>query len=422
MSKQDRIRSGTSRRKYLVGAGAGLVTALAGCSGGDGGDGGGGTTSSGGSGGTSMSDGSSGTTTGGSGGSSGPYKFGMTSVFKSAGGIMFYKAGQWYADKHSNVSLDVAKTYSVSDLVSTLKTMLNQDYDALLIESLSPSATAKVADEADIPVFGYDVPTYSKDILLHTSIDNKEYGAQAGRQLVNQLESQKPNKSQYKVVELLMDQNNSNAVQRHKGMNEAWDDAGNVDVVKRIEIAGYSSVKFQKKMNSYLQTNPQFDGICAPLVNGVVGALNALDQHDMKVERGKKGHKVVTSCDAGPPMPSYIGKGYADAAAYQPAQYYVPITLHYATQYLDNGNDPSVFPETGTKLTADDLPIMKGETVEGYSVWESQSWSPADVLEFETLDGDNLGYPWIKTTIPVMDKNNYDDPTIYANLYKNLDL
>jgi ABC-type sugar transport system substrate-binding protein len=413
----DNDRAVTSRRKFLTTAtgGAGLAF-LAGCTGSDGGSGGGsGEDSSGeGNGGVSGSggDGNDGSAT---------YTLGYSNFTNSVPfEVMVRKATEWYAADRDDVTLmSTAADGSTSQQISDCRNLLRQGVDGLIVTPTDSNGLARIAEEADVPVFSADIPINSEQVGMHAGVNQLDFGSKAGDRLVQTMNEAFGEDHQHRILEILMDQDNSNAVLRHRSFNDAIDSHDNAEVVKQIEIDGYSASDVASQATTYFQSDDEIHGVFAPWAGGPVGVLRALERNDMQAPRGSDGHVPIVSLDANAAIIDNLKQGFIDFVLDQPVQFYGPLSIHYMIEYLNNDRSADVLPTIGDEVTANDVTI-EGGTHLGTDVWQEQLWSPAQVREFVSFNDENLGFPFLTTAIPVVDKEQADAPYLWGNLTRQL--
>jgi len=419
-----------SRRAYLATLGVVGTTTLAGCTGdGDGGDGGDGGGSDGGDGsdGGGSDGGDGGDGGGGDGGDGdGTYHIGVSNfTSKNPLEVIMTKKAKWWGEDRGHTVTTAAADGTTSAQLSDIRNLLQQGVDAILMTTFDSKGIASIVDEAgneDVPVFTCDIPTYHEDVHLHTAISQNEFGYTTGQELVTTMRNQHEADT-YKVLEILMDQDNSNAVMRHRSFNEAIDEHDDVEVVKEIEIDGFSATDVQSKASAWFQTNPEFHGIGAPWFGGVIGCVQAMKQRDMLHKKGEDGHISIVNMDGIPTVIDWVKQGFVDKIVDQPIGWYSVISEKYLIDYLDAGKDESVLPGVGTEIEAGDLNLAEGTTNHlGHPIFDPPEprWAPAEVVEFETFGGEKLGFPMVRCDIPVVTQENADNWWIDGNLTRNL--
>lgn len=360
---------------------------------------------------------------GGDGGGGGSFHVGVSNfTSQNPLEVLLTRSAKWWAEDRGHSVTTTAADGSTSGQLSDCRNLLQQGVDALLLTASDSQGMATIVDEADVPVFTCDIPTYHEDIHLHTAISQNDYGYTTGQELVKTMRDQH-DADTYKVLEILMDQDNSNAVMRSRSFNNAIDEHDDVEVVKQIEIDGYAATDVQQKASAWFQTNPEFHGIGAPWFGGPMGCIQAMDQQDMLAPAGEEGHISIVNMDAIPTIIDYIKQGYVDKTVDQAIRWYSVISMKYLIDYLDAGEDSSVLPSIGDTIEAGDLNLGEGTGEHlGNKIFDPPEprWPPAEVVEFETFGGEALGFPQIRVDIPVVTKDNVDNWWIDANLTAKL--
>jgi len=98
-----------------------------------------------------------------------------------------------------------------------------------------------------------------------------------------------------------------------------------------------------------------------------------------------------------------------DAAVDQPNYFYNPIAMHYMREYVENGNDNSVIPDVGDRVTSDSLTIESGQ-YKNTEMWSKPIWEPAEMRE-------QNGHPWFRANSIVITQENYDQPFLWGNVW-----
>lgn len=422
-----------TRRKYLATlAGTGTVALVAGCSGGDGGDGGSDGGDSGSDGGDGSSDGGSdggdGGSDGGDGGSDGgdggktttsgeqEYHIGISDlVSNSAPMTAIDTGGVWMTeDLGHRVTLRQADG-TKEQQINQARSLLNQGVDALIF-TWGADVGKQVAEEADIPVFGSAIPTNSEALGLYTGLRQRNYARTATEELMNEVRDQSGSPP-YRLLEIGFDQTNTNALLRHQHFTERVEESDDFEVANSILISGISQNDAQQKATASLQSDQDIDGVFTAWNLGAFAAINALDQFDMKKTEDEDGHVPLVTIDGGPDVYEFIKQGYIDKAVDQPMMSYTALTVKFLIDYLDSGMDDASLPEIGSQITTDDIKLSElGGNHQGVNPWKGELWAPADVIEYTTPDGDNLGFPMINLSFPIVDSENVDNPALWGNV------
>lgn len=335
------------------------------------------------------------------------------------------QAAEWWAEDHDNLELNVITGDGTPEQqIQDCRNLLQQDVDGLVITAGDSNALATIAEEAEVPVFGADIPTNSEEVGLHVAVSQENYGQIGGERLVEQLRENRPDQSEYRVLEVIMNLDNSNSVLRHENMNAAIDEHDDVEVVRGIEMETYDNSEVAEKVQSYLVQDPDIDGIFSPWAGGGIGATRALEHHDMLAPKGEEGHVTQVVLDASSAVLDLMLDGYVDLSPDQPNTFYVPIALKYMVDYLEGGEDENVLPEIGSTVEAEDLQDALDTGIEhrGAQVWGEPLWAPGEVKEFATFGGDELGYPFFVTSIPIVSPDNADNPFLWGNIQRELGL
>lgn len=334
--------------------------------------------------------------------------------------VMVRTAAEWYGSDLSNVTVKAsASDGSTTHQIQDIKNLLRQNIDGLIVTPTDSNGLASTAESADVPVFTADIPINSDAVKMHTGVSQQKYGFQAGQELVATMKENYPDVSSYKVLEILMDQNNSNAVLRHRYFNQAIDQHDDAEVVKQIEINGYSSSDVASKATTWLQSDPDLHGVFAPWTGGPIGVIKALQRQDRLHKVGDSGHVTIVSADANATIIDYIKDGYIDKVVDQPVMFYCPLSIHYMLEYLKAGEDSGVLPSIGEEISKSKFSIDGGQHMD-IDPWSEQLWAPANIREFVTFNGKGLGFPFFTTNIPRVTTDNADAPYLWGNITRQM--
>jgi ribose transport system substrate-binding protein len=412
-----------NRRSYLKLAGTAGLAGLAGCAGGDGaGDDGSGGGSSGGSGGDGGSNGGTATAT-------------PTPTTTAAAATEWHlgisilgtqdiwleslaRSAQWYAQDRDDIRITVANAQvDVSKQVQDGLSLINSGVDGIVLSPLDSQTTARVADaaeEEDIAFFNTDSNTISPNVDFWVGFSNFEGAALAGEQMIKALEAQH-GEPRGNILTVNGPLSSSILVERRDGFMSVMDQYDDVNVVQQINTDATESQAVQK-VTSFLRTNQDIHGVYAPILTTASGALSAIERMDMKHKQGEEGHVAFVTIDANERLLEAITDNFVDFAILDTPLFFNPIAMSYMVDFLEAGQDPSVLPEIGTTVTADDLTIEPADHV-GVTVWEEPVWAPANIIPFEQ-DGETL-YPNFQIGGTVVDETNADEPFLWPNVAAN---
>lgn len=397
-----------NRRKYLITLGS-ATFGLAGCLGGGGGDG------EDGGGGASPSPTPTGTPTS----QTQSYHIGISDfTSKSTAMTSIDRGGEWWLEDMGHQASLKQADGTASQQLSDIRNLLRQDIDALIITAGDSDAMAQGAKDAadqDIPVFGSAIPTNSEEIIFYTGISQETYARVAGEKLVETVRNQRSDPP-FQILEMMFDQKISNAAKRHNFFNETLAEHDDFEITKQIQAEGFSLESAQSQLEAYLQSDPEIDGVFSSWAHGGRAPVNAFRKVDRLSPRGEPDHIPIVTMDGGPVVADYIKEGWIDFAIDQPMQFYTAAAAKYLVDYLDAGNDPSVLPSPGDEITADDVTFRTGGKHNGVDPWPRPIWAPARVEEFVSIHGNNLGFPFMQMSFPVISEDNADEPYWWFNL------
>lgn len=322
-------------------------------------------------------------------------------------------AGKWYANSRDSISLQVTDAqYSATDQITQARNLIQQGIDALVIEALDPEALGSVVSDAldqGIPSFSVNSAVSSGETKMHTAFGNYQAGARAAENAIKRIQDKKGEASG-QIVECTQSLNSTLSVNRHEGYQDTLSEYDDIDTVTSIETDNTAEDTLTQ-VNNYLLQNPDIDAIVAHSVgigNGVIGALK---QQDMYYKRGEEGHIILSQIDGGPQANVRVSDGYIDYITDQPVQYYLPLTLFYAERVLQSGDE--AIPDAGASV--DDIDIS-GETPIEANIWAEDIWSPADIQQYQDING----LKWFRTDSVTINEENADAPYLWGNWIDNV--
>jgi ribose transport system substrate-binding protein len=399
----DNTQKGIGRREYISALGVGVTGVLAGC-GGDGGDGGDSGDGGGGEdGGDEMSDGTVTATP------EGGYTFGFpVNNLGSTWKRMFKRTAEIYAQE-SNHDLELIITdaeFDATKQIDQIRSMLNQEIDALLLNAAASDALAGISEEVagqGIPVYSADTTATTSAVNLFTGFGSVRGGRRAGEKLIEAMQPEGGN-----VYAIMGDPAVETIALRKKGLDQAVAEADNVEVV------GSGPGKFSRDetataLDAFMQQE-QVDAIFSTWGGASLSAVTVLERRDMLAATGEEGHVPIVPIDGFPKVLENIRKGFIDAALQQPMPAYGPLSFELMIQHLENGGYQG--PSPGDELTTDDLQLQDVE-FEGTRPFSESFWDPANATTFES-DSESL-HPWMKPRAVMITEDNVDAGFLWGN-------
>lgn len=326
----------------------------------------------------------------------------------------FTNAVEWYAED-IGVNVDVSNgQFDSQKQIRDVRQMLREGVDGIIISPFEPDALAGVVEEAveqGVPVFTANSTASTDAVSMFTAFGNENAAASAAELMIEQLE-ERYGEPQGQVVELVAPQRNPTFVARHEGFANRMQEEDGIEIVDQIMVEESDQASITNRMGTRLQQGTDFDAIYCPDLNSELGTLAALDNADALVERGNDEHIIMTGIDAGPNVLDAIENGFMDGSVDQPNLFYGPISLEYLIDYLDADMDPSVLPEEGAEVTADDLEIQGGEH-QGVNPWEEPIWAPSTVT---TIESGGASHKFFRTQGVTVTEENVGVPYIWGNI------
>jgi len=323
---------------------------------------------------------------------------------------------KWYCqDKGIKTSITDGKGDASTQVQRSLD-LLRKDIDAFFISPIDSKALVKVVEKAKgkgIPVFTANSTASTKDVKLFTAFGNDKAAATCADNLV-QLLKKRTGSASGDVIELVLPQKSHTFKQRHTGFDNRIKKESDVNIINQVSITSGQTSEVVKKLSPVLQRNPNVDAIYCPDQDTGLGAVTALENANMKKKAGNDGHVMVSSIDASHAVLKNIKQGYMDLVVDQPNFFYLPISVHYAQKYIEAGNDDSVLPQPGQKITASDLTIS-GNKHMGVNVWQKPLWAPANIIDVDVSDGKQTQFETSGIVI-TKDSKIIDAPYLWGNL------
>jgi ABC-type sugar transport system substrate-binding protein len=252
---------------------------------------------------------------------------------------------------------------------------------------------------------------FSKEIPMWVAFGNYSGGYLAGKKIaakVNDLYGGG------RVIDIMGNQTSATAQQRSQGFTDAVEEEG-LTVAKHV-AAKWSVEQTIQKTTAFLQQDDDIQGMYGAWGAASEGMRKALERQDMLVERGEDGYIPTGVIDATPVAGKNIREGFTEVAVDQPMPFYAPITIHYLTDYLDAGKDPSVLPEMGTEIGGDDIDFAPESTdggPEGHTkLWQKDYWAPAQVESFSNEGTDY--HKFFKMQPLAVTKDNVEEDFLWA--------
>lgn len=397
-----------SRRTYLTGAGAAVITALAGCSGGG---------SDSGSTPTQENSGNQGTTSGSTEAQQ-TYQLGVSLLgLQDIWLQSFAQAASWYAEDRDDIEVITANAeLDASKQISDMKTFINSGVDGIISNPVDSSATVSPTEQAfneDIPVMLAGTVTYSNMIPLFVGSPFLRQGRLCGESMIDALERKNGSPTgTVAIVNTPLSMNSS--VQRRDGFKNA---ISNTDITVAQEIVTDATTSdAATKVTDYLRTNPDIDGIYATQLTTGAGVQTGLERADKRFPIGNENHIAHVMIDMNAPIKEAIANEYTDFAVLDTPLFYNPMAMNYMVEYLKAGKDESVLPNVGNEVTSDQLTIPAAQH-SGQEIWGEPVWAPARVREFNH-EGSTL-YPHMFDSGTVVDQSNYDKDFLWPNIAAN---
>ena len=334
--------------------------------------------------------------------------------------VAVYTCMKWYAEDHNIKLKRVTGGGQFTGEVQLKKSrvLLEVGIDGLILQPTSPTtakAIVDVAKEKGIPVIGYEYPTYSPDLVMHVGVSLYEMGKTAG-EATRKLLIEKYGKPKGTI--LVLEGNPANAAEhtRSVAFKTVFKDDPDVKL-KSIVTPIISLEKAATAVGIWLAAGNDLDASWGATPGLSLGTIEALKKHGIDPST-----KILVANDGEPLMLNYIRQGVLKACTDQPVPFYGPIALKYMVDYLEG----RPLPKVGSTITFGDGPNqlnIKGKKHLGIDPWayDKEAILPAHIVDWGTksrLQIKEVGFtfPWFKTRVPLINKENVDLPAWWGNL------
>lgn len=241
------------------------------------------------------------------------------------------------------------------------------------------------ATQAGIPVGVMDTPTTGGDVNFTISFDNYKAGEMAAEEIIKRLE-EKYGEPKGKVLNAYGAMSSSAWRDRKEGFEAVMKKYPNVEY---IDMPGEGDMRLtQDALLNALSKHKFIDAVHAPSDSPAMGLYEGLKQTDNLKKVGEEGHVIFVTIDAEPIALQRIEEGYYDATISQDGVAYGEILIEMLANYTLQGKEIPV----GTTYENDKYYWKKAEVIEG-------DVGPQMVIDPYVIDGDN-----------------YDDPSHWANI------
>lgn len=315
------------------------------------------------------------------------------------------KAGRWYAEDH-NIKLEALPyEFDPAKEVTRMRTLVDKGVDALVYDSLYGKAVEEgeeYAHDHGVPCFTYNAHTNTKYPKIYVGFSNFEGGKKSARGIIKNLK-EIHGKVPEGAVALTYKPKVPQSVKRFNGAKSVFE---NYPQLRIITVNGRVPATVTKRLRPVISENPDLVATWEWNDSSMRGAYSALKAEGMP-PRGEPGHIVNAGMDADPISIEHIKEGMIDVVTDQPCTQYVPITLHFAVNYLEEGE--KALPNVGETFEAGDLGISM-ETRGDVNLFEIAVWAPATV---KTAPED---VPYFRTNCINVDNSNCDAPYLWGNM------
>lgn len=270
-----------------------------------------------------------------------------------------------------NAALDVTKQ------ATDIKNLITQGVASLIIMPIDTAAivsSLREAGEADIPVVVFDTLPDEGPVYMSVRTNNIEMGAKACQHL-GELTG-----GTGTIVEIQGDLASIAGRERSTGFEDCMaQDFPDIEILKVAAV--WDPAKAAAGLETVLTSNPDLAGIYIHSGGGYLApTLQVLERNDRLFAAGDPNHMPLVSIDGAPSELDAIRDGFLDSTVSQPADLYGSLSVFYAAEALKG----TVF--------------APGPTDHDSTIIEQ----PGGILE------DSLASTFV-------DKNNVDDPTLWAN-------
>lgn len=319
--------------------------------------------------------------------------------------------GKWYAQAH-DIELDIAAPKSIDpdEQMKVIREVVDRKPEAIIVmpirgEAVEPALS--FAREQGIAVITEDMLVRTDSPVMDVRFDSFDAGVRAGTGMLDKLNTQYGSIPEGNII-VIVSKKNPHQSERANGFKSVLEKKKELNIIELdvTPCAEMTDLAYQG-VSSLLDENKILG--CFGYGNLVtIGIVNAIDKKECFKPRDIKDHIIVTGIDACPKTIDLMKTGKIDLLIDQPCSFYIPLSLHFAIKYLEEGN--SGLPKEGEKITEDSL-IIEGADPGNVNPWKVQSWSPAQV---EMV----YGHRWLKTGTVEVNPANCEESWLWGNFIR----
>jgi ribose transport system substrate-binding protein len=363
---------------------------------------------------------------------------GFSTYFRGGAWITaFIEATRFYAQDQNIEFEEFGNQESAQKQISDIREMVNQGYDAILVNvwaSEAVNSAIEYADEQGVPVFTANVDATTSAVKLYTAFSNTEAAATAAEQMIAECEEEQPQltgSDAYQILEVKGAPEQQITRQRSEPFVEKIEETDGFEIVDTV-LGKFTRSDAQQAVSQWINANGPPDAIYSANLSMGLGVNTALKSRDYAKQRGQDGHIVQVQLDAGPEVITAINNGFIDAAIDQPNYFYGPITLKYMQDYV-TGDGEAELPEVGTQVVASggrqttptnetnatttaaeggntETLTIESAQHKGVEMWSEPIWAPAQVVEKD-------GHRQFRTNSVTVTEENASEPYLWGNIW-----
>jgi len=249
--------------------------------------------------------------------------------------------------------------------MTQIEDMINKGVAAVICCAQDASAivaSVEACKAADIPFIAMGKPpTDMTNVTAAILVDGIESAKVAADTIKDQAD--KLGYTEVKVMEIVGDLNDQNAVQRHEGF------------VKRAEELGFAIVASiptewnldlcQQRFTDAITTDDDFNAVYCPSDFMLTSVISVLKENKMLVKNGEPGHIIIVTIDGDPYGMQQVMEGYNDATINTDAFDFGRLAAQAAVDLINGVElEDQIIWVPNVPLTRENIPEL-GETIWG---------------------------------------------------------
>ena len=319
--------------------------------------------------------------------------------------------GKWYAQAH-NIELDIAAPQNIDpdEQIAVIRDLVNRKPDALVVMPIRGEAVDSAlayARKQHVVVVTEDMLVRTDSPVLDVRFDSTNAGARAAEGMLDRFREAYGEIPEGDVV-VLLSKKNPHQSERANGFKSVMEKRDELNLIDLDVTPCAEMTDLARQGVSTLLDEKNVVG-CFGYGNLVtIGIAHAIEDVKRFRSPGSRDHVVVTGIDACPQTIDLMKMGKIDMLIDQPCSFYIPISLHYAVKYLEEGEEG--LPQKGDVISENEL-VIEGADPFNVKPWSVQTWSPAELVEV-------FNHRWFKTSFVEVVPENCGESWLWGNFIR----